>query len=195
MAEQLVKNQKRIQIPKRNDWAELCRKERSTLKAQTPAGRHLIYEIIRPDATQETIRRDWRYYRDSLEPQNYWYVLSTLWIKDSRLFPLAEWREYFTAQKSHREYLMCQTEQVMRRMLSRDVTAYRATLPGETDYFNYTLDYDVAELFSLRKRGSVIEAYHIPVGAIIALFLRRNEYEIIVMDRERIRSVEIGRFD
>lgn len=101
------------------------------------------------------------------------------------------WRTLFSSERPDRKRSLLKPDELRSyNDLPALVTAYRAHRPGETDWIAYTLKRDIAFRFG-RERGVVqIHKYAIPKCAIVALFLRRGEHELLVMDKASASLVE-----
>ncbi|WP_197080912.1 hypothetical protein [Gordoniibacillus kamchatkensis] len=65
------------------------------------------------------------------------------------------------------------------------IIAYRAHRPCETDWISYTLDRNIAERFALERKVDHIAQYQLRKRDVLALFLRRGEQEIIMLDPKK----------
>lgn len=75
------------------------------------------------------------------------------------------------------------------RLLPQQVLCYRAHRTGEQDWISYTLDLDIARRFAMERGVPTLCAYQILHRDILALFLRRGEYEVLCLDRKKARLV------
>lgn len=73
--------------------------------------------------------------------------------------------------------------------------AYRAHRLNETDWISYTLDKKVAERFA-RKRGvSQITEYELRKKNVVALFLRRDEQEVLMLDSKNAKKIVVHKLE
>lgn len=116
----------------------------------------------------------------------YWFTLGSLWVDYTGWSDLAMWRALFGSKRPQRETsLMKPSELRAFNALPGTLRVFRAHRPGETEWISFTLSLQRASHFaSLRGVAEVVE-YTIPKAACIALFLRRDEYEIIALDAPR----------
>lgn len=126
-----------------------------------------------------------------LTDYGYWFLLSTLWVSYTGWSNLKLWKRLFKARRSgRRECLMKPKELSFYHLLPQQVLCYRAHRPDEQDWISYTLDLDVAQRFAREREVPTLCAYHILRRDILALFLRRGEYEVLCLDKKKARQVE-----
>lgn len=114
----------------------------------------------------------------------YWFFLGTLWVSYSGFSDLKLWRRLFSSDRPNRATsLMKPSELKLFNALPDPVTAYRAPRAGETDWIALTISSDEAVRFAGQRDGDCVDVYDVPKSAVIALFTRRGEWEIIVLDR------------
>lgn len=124
-----------------------------------------------------------------LENYWYWFTLGTLWVSYSGWSDLDLWRKLFFAGRKHRSSsLMKPSEYEAFQKLPNRFTAFRAHREGETSWISYTLDRDIAERLH-RHRGGEIRTYELQRDYCTALFLRRGEQEILMLDPQRARLI------
>ena len=119
---------------------------------------------------------------DALSDYAYWFLLGSLWVSYSGLSDLALWRHLLQSARPKRNTsLMKPSEWEAFKRLPDKITAYRAHARQETDWISYTLDRTIAERFARsRDAGSIVE-YELRKKDILALFLRREEQEILML--------------
>lgn len=138
--------------------------------------------ILRHWETPAAIRQFARYC-DALTDYAYWYLLGTLWVSYTGWSDLALWRRLFAANRPHRDLsIMKPSELRALDRLPEVVIAYRAHRPGETDWLSYTLDPQKAGMFAVQRGVAEVAVYAVPRRDILALFTRRDESEILVLD-------------
>lgn len=153
------------------DWTGSTRAERRTIKA-----------ILEREATPGAIRYFARHSR-KLGDYWYWFVLGTLWVSYTGHSDLATWRKCFCASRRNRSSsLMKPDELALYHQLPDVVTAYRAHRPGEIDWLSYTLDPRIAVRFAFERGVPEIKEWAIEKTDVLALFTRRGEQEILVLD-------------
>ncbi|GBF34124.1 prophage Lp2 protein 22 [Desulfocucumis palustris] len=67
---------------------------------------------------------------------------------------------------------------------------YRAHRYEEKDWISYTLDQAIATRFARERKVNEISLYRLRRRDVIALFLRRGEQEIIMLQTERAKLIE-----
>ena len=119
-------------------------------------------------------------YSSQLTDYAYWFYLGTLWVSYNGWSDLDDWRQAFLSGRRHRKTsLMKPSEVVAFDQLPKHIHAYRAHRPGETDWMSYTLDIDTAKRFAQERGVSEIAEYRLNKRDVLALFLRRGEYELL----------------
>ena len=125
----------------------------------------------------------------------YWFFLSTLWVSEPAGVALETWKRLYGSTRPDRaNSIMKPSELRALRLLPETITAYRAHRPGERDWISYTTNIHTAVLFAARHRVLEIDEYRIKKADVLAYFLRRGEYEIILLDRskaEPVRTIHI----
>lgn len=141
----------------------------------------IIQAVIRHEGTPRAIATFSELHRH-LTDYAYWFLLGTLWVSYSGRSDLELWRKLFRVGRSRRaSSLMKPSELSAFLALPSTLQVYRAHRPQETDWISYTLDRHTAERFA-NERGGVIKRYAVRKRHALALFLRRAEQEIIVLD-------------
>jgi hypothetical protein len=74
------------------------------------------------------------------------------------------------------------------KVLPDRITAYRAHRPGETDWISYTLDEQLAERW-VQQRGGRLATYMLRKKDFLALFLRRGEQEILMLEPRKATKI------
>lgn len=148
--------------------------------------RNHVLRLVELEGTPEAIK-----YLDQVanEMSHYWYwfCLSTCWVKYSGWSDLALWKKLFSARRPKRAQCLMKPDEYQAFLeLPDPVRAYRAHRPGETDWIAYTLSPEKAGMFALQRGASEVSEYLIPKREVIALFLRRNEQEVISLEPSKI---------
>jgi hypothetical protein len=150
--------------------------------------RRIIVRILKFEATPRAIV-EFAKKCDRLSDYGYWFLLGTLWVNYAGYSDLNLWRRLFSSKRPNRETsLMKPSELGPFRCLPQDVMVYRAHRPDETDWLSYTLSPVVAAKMAAHRPGSEIRVHWIAREKIIALFLRRAEAEVIVLDKPCIQK-------
>jgi hypothetical protein len=118
----------------------------------------------------------------------YWFVLSTLWVSYTGFSDLSLWRKLFRSGRPKRgSSIMKPSELDAFERLPDKFIAFRAHRPHETDWISYTLDIEIAKRFA-KERDTEVTPYTICKKNCIALFLRRDELEVIMLDPKKARK-------
>lgn len=135
-----------------------------------------------------------KYFRNNqqyLSNYAYWFILSVMWVKDAEAAELECWKRLFRSDRPDRiRCIMKPSEIEALKQLPDLITAYRAHRPGETDWISYTTDIDVARKFAGRHKTDGIVEYQIRKHDVFAFFTRRQESEILLMDKGKATWVQ-----
>lgn len=127
----------------------------------------------------------------ALSDYSYWFLLSTLWISYTGFSELEHWKTLFGSNRKKRKgSIMKPSEERRFDALPHAITVYRAHRPGETDWIAYTLDEQTVKRFAAERGVSTYSEYQVKKRDALALFLRRGEHEIIVLDRNKPKFVK-----
>lgn len=122
----------------------------------------------------------------------YWYLLTTMWINESTIYSIEGWKKLFSAKRSNRLVsVMKPDELTLFKQLPSKVRLYRAHSEDETDWISYTLDPETAIKFAKMKNINEIVEYKVKKHDCYALFLRREESEIICLDKSFVKKVKV----
>lgn len=156
-----------------------CRFKRNRL------GSRVAKELIRREGTPEALHY-FAFNNAALNDYDYWFFLSTLWISSVEHTSLSLWKRLFNSERPHRaECIMKPDELKAFNDLPDTLTAYRAHRSRERDWIAYTLNQEIAIRFAIVKHAQQITTYKIGKDQILALFLRRGESEIILLDKNQ----------
>jgi hypothetical protein len=132
---------------------------------------------------------------DQLTDYSYWFSLSTLWIASGEIRDLERWKLLFSSSRPGRnKSIMKPSELQAFEYLPYFIKVYRAHRENEVDWIAYTLDPIKAGKFALERGVKTIKEYRVKKRDVLALFLRRGESEIIILDREKaefLREIEV----
>lgn len=120
----------------------------------------------------------------------YWFMLGTLWVEFTGHTSMGLWKELFNNSRPDADCLMKPHEIVKLNSLPDEVECFRAHRHKEKDWISYTLEESIALKFLVMRPRGVIKKYVVKKGDIRALFLRRGEMEIIVLDKNLVREIE-----
>lgn len=149
-------------------------------KGSTPEERRIVQKILPYEETPKAIYEFDRL-KKGLGDYWYWFMLGTLWVNYSGFSDLKVWRRLFASNRPGRETsLMKPSELAVYRSLPDEISAFRATRDGITDWISCTMDIGVAMRLSTTRSGPVIPLT-VRRSDCIALFLRRSERELLVI--------------
>lgn len=153
------------------------------------ADAHIAKELLKREETPEAIK----YFSEHcnvLTNYSYWFLLSTLWVSYTGYSDIELWKKLFSSDRSQRlKSIMKPSELREYEYLPYKVIAYRAKRPNETQWIAYTLDLEIAKRFAKERCVKEIHTYEIKKKDILALFLRRGEKEIIVLDENKPKFI------
>ncbi len=154
-------------------------------KRDAQIGRKLLEHEGTPEAIKLFARYAWQ-----LSDYAYWFFLSTLWVSYTGWSDLSEWKRLFASGRPNRETSIMKPSELMEfRRLRDPLTLYRAHRPDEQDWISYTIFAKEAGRFALRRGGSVVKEYRGSKADAICLFLRRDEFEVLVLDKSKVEFV------
>jgi hypothetical protein len=132
-------------------------------------------------------------YKSRLTDYGYWFLLSTLWVSYTGYSDLRLWKRLFQSNRPNRkDCLMKPSEvQAFADLPEEGISIYRAKRPNETDCIAYTLDFSVAANWAINRGVNEVHCYSVDKRHITALFLRRNERELIVLDTNYVNLQKI----
>jgi hypothetical protein len=144
-------------------------------------------EMIKREGTPEAIT----YFNENckgLTDYGYWFYLSTLWVSYTGYSDLDLWKELFSSLRPNRKQcIMKPSELRVYEAMPKFVHIYRAHRDGETDWIAYTTNPIKAGQFARLRGVSTVKEYEVKKKDIIALFLRRGEDEVIVLDKKKVK--------
>ncbi len=147
--------------------------------------RQLLPLEVTPEAIKFFVRHSWK-----LTDYGYWFFLSTLWVSYTGWSNLGQWRLLFSSDRPKRHTSIMKPSEVLAlAKLPPIVTAFRAHRPGEKDWIAYTISPERAAFFAKTRGVEEVSEYRIPLEDILCLFLRRGEFEVLVLDQSRIEFV------
>lgn len=146
--------------------------------------------MIEREGTPEAIA----YFADKCSPLSdyaYWFYLSTLWVSYTGYSDLEQWKQLFSSERPKRKHSIMKPSEVRRfDTLPYFVTVYRAHRAGETDWIAYTTDESIVKRFAAERGVKTYSEYLVKKRDILALFLRRGEHEVIVLDQSKAEFVK-----
>jgi hypothetical protein len=148
-----------------------------------------IQKVLPHEATPEAVKAFARYaYR--LSDYGYWFLLSTLWVSYTGWSDLDLWKRLFLSTRGNRETsIMKPSELAVFRALGDPLTLYRAHRSEETDWISYTLSPLKAAEFAARRGVDQVKEYRVAKVDALCLFLRRGEFEALVLDKAKAEFV------
>jgi len=149
-----------------------------------------IQKVLPHEATPEAVRAFARYaYR--LSDYGYWFLLSTLWVSYTGWSDLELWKQLFSSSRGGRTTsIMKPSELNVFRSLGDQLTLYRAHRSEETDWISYTLVPVKAAEFAARRGVAQVKEYRVAKVDAMCLFLRRGEFEVLVLDKAKAEFVQ-----
>lgn len=155
---------------------------------------YIITQVLKYEGTPHAIAFFSRVC-DKLTDYSYWFMLGLLWVSYSGKSDLSLWKQLFRSDRPRRSTsLMKPSEFEVFKALPDKITVYRAHRPHETDWISYTLSPPEAARFARERGVSEIVEYRIRKKHALALFLRRGEQEIIMLEphkSERVRTIKV----
>jgi hypothetical protein len=149
----------------------------------------LIRKILVHAETPRAIREFSRH-AGRLTNHAYWFVLSTLWVSYTGWSDLDEWKRLFASTRPLRDTsIMKPSELEIFRELPEMLTLYRAHRANEKDWISYTLLPVKAAEFAQRRAVDLVAEYRVAKADALCLFLRRGEFEVLVLDKGKAEFV------
>lgn len=149
----------------------------------------LLRRIIRHEATPMAILEFARKCR-RLSDYAYWFTLGTLWVNYTGHSDLNLWKRLFSSSRPGREdSLMKPSELTLFHDFPDRIICYRAHRPGEKDWIAYTFNPDKAGLFASLRNVNTVTEYIVEKHDVLAMFTRRGEAEVLVLDKNRVAKV------
>lgn len=146
--------------------------------------------IVDHEGTPEALQA-FAAHADKLDDYSYWFFLSTCWVSYTGWSDLDLWKELFSSDRPKRKHCIMKPSEVRAfEFLPQVITVYRAHRPNEEDWIAYTLSPDIAKRFANERGVTNIHKYHVNKRHVLALFLRRGEEEILVLDKEHVKLIE-----
>lgn len=109
---------------------------------------------------------------------------------------LNRWRQLFRSDRPKRNTsLMKPSEWEAFKDLPERIQAYRAHQPGETDWISYTLNRQTTECFASERGAGQITEYELHKRDAVALFLRRHEQELIVLNPNKAKKIIVHKME
>ncbi|KRK40828.1 hypothetical protein [Loigolactobacillus bifermentans] len=151
----------------------------------------IMSELIKLDGDSKSVEY-FDQHSHELTDSAYWFGLSTLWVGSANCADLETWKRLFSSNRPNRAIsLMKPSELKALKKLPNKINLFRAQQPGETDWIAYSTNPAVAARFAVMKNISEISVFRTKKPNISALFLRRNEYEAIVLDKRMVKKVDV----
>lgn len=121
-----------------------------------------------------------------LPDTKYWSLLASIWVDTENQWQhLDKWKQLLSSDRPNRHYMMSEESDRTLTALDDEVTIYRGCQKGLNENgLSWTLDKSVAKFFANRfgKKGIILEK-KISKKDIVAIFLSRNESEVIYEER------------
>lgn len=150
----------------------------------------IALQLLKREGTPDAIKY-FSEHCDKLTNYAYWFLLSTLWVSYSGYSNINLWKKLFSSNRSQKlKSIMKPSELKEYNYLPYIITVYRAKRTGETQWIAYTLDFEVAKRFAKERNVEKVSKYEIKKNDVLALFLRRGEKEIIILDETKPKLIE-----
>lgn len=128
---------------------------------------------------------------EELTNYSYWFLLSTLWVSYTGYSDINLWKKLFSSDRPQKlKSIMKPSEIKEYNYLPYSITIYRAKRPGEKQWIAYTLDLEIARRFAKERNVNIVTKYEVKKRDILALFLRRGEKEVLVLDETKTKFIE-----
>lgn len=150
-------------------------------KKDAALGKALLQYEATPEAIKFFDRNAYKF-----TDYGYWFFLSTLWVSYTGWSDLETWKRLFSSDRPRRQTSIMKPSELARLNTLQDpLIVYRAHRPDETDWIAYTLVPEKAAEFAVKRGVQEIKRYTVAKGDVLALFLRRGEFEVIVLDKTK----------
>jgi hypothetical protein len=160
------------------DWHGSTRRER-----------RIVQELLAREKTPAAIIHFSRVCHE-LTDYWYWYLLGTLWVSYSGHCGLAHWRRLLSSRRPNRATSLMKPSEVRTlAMFPERFRACRAHRAGECDWIAYTIDRQIAARFAVERGVEQVIEYGIRKEDVVALFMRRGEAEVIVLNRQALQLI------
>ena len=128
----------------------------------------------------------------NLTNYGYWFLLSTLWVWAGDVNSnLDLWRNLFSSDRPDKKISLMKPDELREfKGLPNKVTVYRAMIPNKCDGISYTTSVETAFRFARRHISQFILTGRIKKHDIAALFTRRGENEILILNRKLIHGLK-----
>lgn len=147
-------------------------------------------QLIKREGTPEAIKY-FSEHCDKLTNYSYWFLLSTLWVSYTGYSDIELWKKLFASDRPQRHKSIMKPSEVKEfNYLPYFVTIYRAKRIEEKQWIAYTLDLEIAKRVARERNVHKVTKYEVKKKDVLALFLRRGEKEIIVLDETKPRFIE-----
>lgn len=159
----------------------------SAMFSPSQRGSRLAKALLRHEGTQRALS----VFREGchlLDDYHYWYLLSTLWVLHHEGSDIRHWKRLFGSKRAGRaDGIMKPSELEAYLALPENLVVYRGCGPDDFGWISYTLNPAIATLFAARKIRGHVRAYVVPKSEVIALFTRRGEEELIIINEPKDR--------
>lgn len=161
----------------------------SPFSVPNPTDSKVITKIMRYEKTGRAII-EFDKHKNKLTDYCYWFMLSTLWVSYTGWSDLRLWKRLFDSNRPNRKLCIMKPSEVRAfDLLPESFKVYRAKRKDETDCIAYTLDPEIAATWAIKRGMTEFHCYEVNKRDVLALFLRRNEQEIIVLDQNKVRAL------
>lgn len=133
----------------------------------------------------------------SLGDKDYWEMLAWVWCDSENLHQIPNLSDFLNADRKHKKHMMEEDEKKIFNKLPSKVMIYRGHQDINQIGYSWTLSYSKAKFFSKRfyQKDNHISYALCPKDLIAAIFLSRNEYEIVVEDPNALKICEFEKIE
>ncbi|MCY9861455.1 hypothetical protein OTK49_02840 [Vibrio coralliirubri] len=147
--------------------------------------------LIKHEGTGKAIR-EFDKNKKYLTDYAYWFYLSSCWVSYSGYSDLRLWRQLFSSSRPNRRLCIMKPQEIVQLALLPDMlTIYRAKRDGEKDCIAYTLNPEIAANMALQRNVNCVHQYSAKKEDVLALFMRRGEEEVIILDKSRVHLLSV----
>jgi hypothetical protein len=125
----------------------------------------------------------------------YWFMLGTLWVNYCGESDLKLWRRLFQSKRPCRESSLMKPDELQAfKNFPESFEVFRAHRENEKDWISYTISLEVALKFAIQRGIRHISAYILDKSDVMAYFTRREEFEVLSLNKKRaifIRNIPL----
>ncbi|WP_337909084.1 hypothetical protein [Vibrio cholerae] len=154
----------------------------------------IVNKILKHEGTPRALQT-FDKYKSRLSDYAYWHVLGNLWVSSSDN-PIEVWLKLFNSNRAHRlQSLMKPSEFEAYNNLQDEVRVYRALRSEDDGGLSFTLDLKFALKFAKARGRLAVGEYLLSKEGVYALFLRRGESEVLVLNKRHLAKTGIMKIE